>query len=630
MVGAPVVSMMDPTRYISANGTSFSGPQTAGAAAIIKQAHLNWTPDMIRAALINTATNLRTGTGTPKSDASADSVNEQGGGLIDVAAAVRTKAIMGVEGDGIINPALLASHSFGEKAILNNRINNSYDVTVVIRDVSGQGGTYNLSTVNNRSTDKAGVSTAVNQSSVTVPAGGSASFTASISIDGNVIRSTDIQQFQWYVVAQSADGKKLRMPLYLQATPSLPSDTVGSTVTETFTGTVLAGDGGAQRDNDIYLLENATYVDVPFQVDASTLKFEGTLTWDIAASAAGVGLPDLDFLLLDPNGNQIGTSGNSDKPEFIAANATIPGTYVWRVYGWANGPTDFSIESKQLKGGAAPVVQPFASDFTKDNVRHDFDGNYTINWTPRGAVEGYEVEQSTDGNNWTVVGTADGNATSGSFNNVADGTYQYRVRSITAGRTGKFVTMPSNVETIRVSRRAEVDATDSIAPVNRSITFPAGATELVTALKNQSTTVFYPNMRFEIVSIQSAGNSVTVANADNNGNGTTNAAVFDYSQLVGNSLAANAESGNKTIRFNNPNTVLFTFTARVKAHTLNGSSVTGGSTTGTTTTSGTSTNGGTSTGGTTTNSVGGTITPSRLLKFTVNPLTGTVSVTLLQ
>jgi hypothetical protein len=137
-------------------------------------------------------------------------------------------------------------------------------------------------------------------------------------------------------------------------------------------------------------------------------------------------------------------------------------------------------------------------------------------------------------------------------------------------------------------------------------------------------------MRFEIVSIQSAGNSVTVANADNNGNGTTNAAVFDYSQLVGNSLAANAESGNKTIRFNNPNTVLFSFTARVKAHTLNGSSVTGGSTTGTTTTSGTSTTGGTSTGGTTTNSASGTISPSRLLKFTVNPLTGTVSVTLLQ
>jgi subtilisin family serine protease len=44
LVGAPVVSMMDPTRYIAANGTSFSGPQVAGAVAIVKQAHLIGRP----------------------------------------------------------------------------------------------------------------------------------------------------------------------------------------------------------------------------------------------------------------------------------------------------------------------------------------------------------------------------------------------------------------------------------------------------------------------------------------------------------------------------------------------------------------------------------------------------------
>ena len=623
-------TMFDPTGYVKATGTSFSGPHVAGSAALIKQARLNWTPDMIRTALINTSTNLRTASGTPKADGNtADSINEQGGGLIDVAAAVNTKALMGVEGDGITAPGILGSHSFGEKAILNNRINNTYDVTVTIRDVSGQGGTYNLSTVNNRSTDQNGVSTSVSQPSVTVPANGSATFTASISIDGNVLRSTDIKQFQWYVVAESG-SKKLRTPMYLQATPSLPGDAIGSTVTDTYTGTVLASDGGAQRDNEIFLLSDVTYVDVPFQVDASTLKLDGTLTWDITNTGAGVGLPDLDFLLYDPNGNEIGNSGNSDAPERISANTTIPGTYTWRVYGWANGPTDFTLVSTQLKGSASPTVQPFASDFTKDNVRHDFDGNYTINWTPRGTVEGYEVEMSTDGINWTIVGATDGSATSGSFSNVADGTYSYRVRAITAGRVGKFVTTPSNVETIRVSRRTEVDATNSIAPVNRSITFPSGATELVTALKNQSTTVFYPNMRFEIVSIQSAGNSVTVANADNNGNGTTNVAVFDYSQLVGNSLAANAESGNKTIRFSNPNTVLFTFTARVKANVLNGTSTTGGAGETSTTGGSTGTGGTSTTGGTTTNSAGSTLSPSRLFKFTVNPLTGTVNVTLLQ
>jgi subtilisin family serine protease len=618
--------MFDPTGYVAATGTSFSGPHVAGSVALIKQAHLNWTPDMVRTALINTSTNLRTINGAPKADgATADAINDQGGGLVDVAAAVNTKALMGVEGDGIAAPGILGSHSFGEKAVLNNRINNTFDVPVTIRDVSGQGGTYNLSTANNRSTDKAGVSTSVSQTSVTIPANGSATFNASISIDGNVVRSTDIQQFQWYVVAQNGT-KKLRVPMYLQATPSLPGDVVGSTVTDVYTGTVLASDAGVQRDNEVYLLSDATYVDIPFDIDASTLKLDGTLTWDITDTPAGVGLPDLDFLLFDPNGNQIGDSGNSNTPEHIAANTTIPGTYIWRVYGWAGAAVDFELQSTQLKGGAAPVVQPFASDFTQDNVRHDFDGSYTINWQPRGAVEGYEVERSTDGVNWTVVGTTDGSATSGSFSNVADGTYQYRVRSITSGRVGKFVTQPSNVETIKVSRRTEVDATSSLGAINRSITFPSGATELVTALKNQSTTTFYPNTRFEITAIQ--GNSVKVVNADNNGDGVSSVAVFDYSQLVGSALAPNAESGNKTIRFSNPNNILFTFTARVKANVLAGGTTSGGSTGGTTT-GGTTTSGGTTSGGTTTNGTTGGLT-SRLFKFTVNPLTRTVSVTLLQ
>ncbi len=617
-------TMFNPTGYIAASGTSFSGPQTAGAVALIKQAHLSWTPDMIRAALINTATNLRTGTGVPKADSNADSVNEQGGGLIDVTAAIRTKALMGIEGDGIIEPALLASHSFGETPILNNRIVNTRQVTLTIQDVSGQGGTYNLSTVNNRSTDLAGVTTAVSPSSVAVSANGSVTFTATITVDGDVLRDTTPTQFQWYVVAQHAgSGEKLRAPMYMQATATLPSDAISSSQTTTYTGTVLAGDGGVQRDNDIYVAENATYVNVPFAVGAATLKLDATLSWSYTeVPGAGLGLPDLDFLLYDPNGNQIGSSGNGSGPEHIAVNTTIPGTYVYRVYGWANGPTDFTISSTQLMGGAPPVVQPFAADLTIGSQRFDFDGSYVVNWQPQGSVLNYEVEESTDGNNWNVVSTVDGNTTSVSLTNVSEGTHSYRVRSITPGRIGKYVTIPSNVESLTVSRRSEVDATQSITAINRSIAFPAGATELVTALKNQSSTVFVPYIRFEIIAIQSTGNTVRVANADNSGDGVSTPAVFDYSQLFGADLVANEESGNRTLRFTNPNTSLFTFTARVKAYVLTGgagSQGAGGSSGGSSAGSGSSSSGGS---GTASNG-------SRLLRFTVNPLTGLVSVQLL-
>ena len=89
-----------------------------------------------------------------------------------------------------------------------------------------------------------------------------------------------------------------------------------------------------------------------------------------------------------------------------------------------------------------------------------------------------------------------GSVTSAAFTNVSNGTRSYRVRSITPGRLGKYVAIPSNVESITVSKRTEVDATSSVTPINRSITFSGGVTELVTALKNQSNKVYYPLIRF--------------------------------------------------------------------------------------------------------------------------------------
>ncbi|HZI20408.1 MAG TPA: S8 family serine peptidase [Pyrinomonadaceae bacterium] len=237
--------MFNPTGYISASGTSFSSPITAGVAALVKQKNLTWTPAMIRAALVNTATNLRWADGTALADG-VNTLNEQGGGLIDAPAAANAKALMGTGNPGASgrppavrpfeigvsplvgtspgNPDFSASYSFGNVAIAGVEGTATSTQAVNIIDVRGGAGagTYNLSASNVREagggnvrvsfTDEAGNEI----TSVQVPANGSAGYRVRVEVDGEQI--ADGAQIQWYVTATRADGgQRLRMPFYYRA-----------------------------------------------------------------------------------------------------------------------------------------------------------------------------------------------------------------------------------------------------------------------------------------------------------------------------------------------------------------------------------------------------------------------------
>ncbi|HVG33351.1 MAG TPA: S8 family serine peptidase [Pyrinomonadaceae bacterium] len=611
------------------DGTSMASPHTAGAAVLIKQAHLDWSPDVIRTVLINTATNMRNESSTPKSDGptTADSIIAQGGGLIDVKEAVNAKALMGVEGDGIDKPAILGSHSYGEVPVVNNRVTNTIPVNVTVRDLSGEGGTYNLNVANNRDLQIAGINVSLSQSSVTLQPNGTATFVINASLDGDKIRDVmaaktngsnvvfEMIQMQWYVTAKRSDNaESLRMPFYFKPGQSLPAQTTTETITQT--GTVPVGDQG------LGLASGVTYIDVPFEVSSSVIKLEATTEWFARPTGSQ---EDIDYELLDPDGNVIANSGGpAGASEFVSVNITRPGTYTHHIIGFQNAATDFTVKTTFTKGTPPPALQAIAGDFMNAQGKAvDFDGNLTLSWQGAGGETGYEVERSSDGTNYETITSVGADQQSVALADQPNGQLSYRVRALVPGQLGKYVTAPSSVAQIIVDRRGKVDITNQIATAISNVSFAGGVFNLDLNIKNNSTQTYVPLVELSVVRITSTSGTVSVKNADNAGNGKSaeTAALFGYSNLLGadQEFAAGEITGNRTLQFNDAAAELFSFDVSVTAFErgANGSqsSATGGGTT--------------SAGGSQAGSGTSVQSLTKVMRITVNPLTKAVSAKLL-
>jgi hypothetical protein len=109
-------------------------------------------------------------------------------------------------------------------------------------------------------------------------------------------------------------------------------------VTDDYTGTLIVGAGGNN------LVSGVDYVDVPFVAKAGSFGVVGVSE---SSPVNGGVAPDYDLQLLDDQGRVLSYSGNLGPNEQVGA-AIVPGkTYVYRVIGYASGPTQFVIHSTQ-------------------------------------------------------------------------------------------------------------------------------------------------------------------------------------------------------------------------------------------------------------------------------------------
>jgi hypothetical protein len=251
----------------------------------------------------------------------------------------------------------------------------------------------------------------------------------------------------------------------------------------------------------------------------------------------------------------------------------------------------------------------------------DFNGNFTLNWQGNPGDTGYEVERSSDGTNFTTIATPAANQTSLTFNSQENGEWSLRVRALSPGIIGSYVTSPGNVVKVLVDRRSKVNITNQVSTAISNVSFTGGVFKLDLNMKNNTTNTYVPFVDLNVVRINSASGTVRVTNADNGGDGrsTSGAALFAYSNLLGaDQVFSPAEiTGSRSLEFNDSAAELFTFDVVVTAYKRTG----GGS--------------GPTAGGTASAGAGPGETPDSssplglLMRISVNPLTRVVSVSLL-
>ncbi len=102
-----------PGGYLSLQGTSMASPHVAGAAALIKQAHPDWSPAEIKAAIMNTARQI------VDRDGKSYKAYEQGAGRIQTEAAIKTESLV-----------LPGSLQFGKFQLTDNMHRHSSELKV--------------------------------------------------------------------------------------------------------------------------------------------------------------------------------------------------------------------------------------------------------------------------------------------------------------------------------------------------------------------------------------------------------------------------------------------------------------------------------------------------------------------
>lgn len=338
----PVTDLNNPTYsvyYAYMSGTSMATPFVAGTTALLLEANPDLSPDQIEDILMKTASPMNY------------PYHVVGGGYIDVLAAVN-----------------LASKTVGERHTFLGGITKwsskgrwiiaadthsllSYSGSwSSVADTGTTDGAYRKATVSRKSVPRLNLAFEGSAAQLLYPRdskGGLAdvyvdgrnvgriSFYSATADDRNSFPITGLGAGLHRVEVRGVsgnvyfDGSLTEGQLYA-------TNTVISEATSRFTGTM--GPSAQNLEIDEY----------PFQVGTDAISIKATLGWD-----GGV---DIDFSLVDPDGNEVASGASLSNPETLEFAVAKPGTYKYLVKGYATVLANYTLDSTIVS--ATTTVSP--------------------------------------------------------------------------------------------------------------------------------------------------------------------------------------------------------------------------------------------------------------------------------
>jgi len=327
----PLVDPDHPTYtayYAGMSGTSMATPFVAGATTLLLEANPALSPDQVEQIFMDTA--------TPMPNYGFHAV---GGGYINVLAAVdlasRTEGNRLAFLDGVT-----AWSSQGQwNGIADNTAKLAYSGSWASTAITGASdGSYMKATVSKKSVPRVVFAFQGKGMQLIYPRNNKGGV-ADVYVDGVYRRRVSFynatSDFDRYALNTLETGlhkvelRGVQGSVYFDGTlVDGPLHNVNTTLvdeTQTFTG--LMGPSANNLEVDEYSFEVGN--------DVTTIKAK--LSW-----TGGV---DIDFALVDPNGDEVATGASLANPEVLEFAVAVPGTYTYRVKGYATLIANYTLDS---------------------------------------------------------------------------------------------------------------------------------------------------------------------------------------------------------------------------------------------------------------------------------------------